>query len=197
MFDRHNKGAKERETNVVVIGIAESSEVKDDDLIKQFFTEAGFSETAIKHVRRLKSSKNKVVSNTNVVHVSLINKEERENVLSKCSRHSLAKYAKVFAREDRTPSEQQEFNENRAEMKRRNDELDEAGLLDEPFRNVIHRRTGEVCCINVDKSNESKKYVFESAATELSKFRAASKNTNTNNSKPPGGAASSSGGNSN
>jgi hypothetical protein len=36
MFDRHNKDAKESETNVVVIEIAESSEVKDDVLIKQF-----------------------------------------------------------------------------------------------------------------------------------------------------------------
>ena len=171
MFDRHNKDTKERETNVVVIGIAESNEVKDDVLIKQFFTAAGVAEIAIKHVRRLKSSKNQVVSNSNVVQVSLINKEERENVLSKCSRHSLAKYAKVFAREDRTPSEQQEFNKNRAEMKRRNDELEEAGLLDEPFRNVIHRRTGRLCCINVEKSNEAKKYVFESATATLNEYR--------------------------
>ncbi len=114
-----------------------------------------------KHVRRLKSSINNATNNSNILQVSLSNKDEHANVLKTCSRHNLQQYSKVFVREDRTPSQQQEFNKNRAEMKKKNDELEAAQLLDTPFRNVIHRRTGRLCCINVEKSNEAKKYVFE------------------------------------
>jgi hypothetical protein len=171
LIDRQTKDAKDRETNVIISGIEERTDVTDQVQVQQFFTAAGVGGVTPKHVRRLKPSINNTTNNSNILQVSQSNKDEHANVLKTCSRHSLQQYSKVFVREDRTPSQQQEFNKTRTEMKKKNDELEAAQLLDTPFRNVIHRRTGRLCCINVDKSNEAKKYVFESATAALNEYR--------------------------
>ena len=161
-----------RASNVIVIGLPKSNTIDDKTNIAEFFNACGLLNIEINHVTRINSSKkNETVSNHNIVTVSLLNEKDRANVLQRCNHHHVEKFKGIFAREDRTPAQQTKFNEQRAKLKKRNDELAAAGILDKPFRNVIHRRTGEICCINVESSNEQRKYVFASASTALSEYR--------------------------
>jgi hypothetical protein len=111
----------------------------------------------------------------------LSNQDARTSILDKCRHHKLSgDYQHVLVREDRTPAEQQEFNRAREQARRRNKELDDEGLLNKPFRYVIHRRTGRVDLIDVDESSKQQRYVFRKVADlELAKSKASSRNNNT------------------
>jgi hypothetical protein len=162
-----NRARKEKESNVIVIGLAPSTTENDKESISRFFEAAGLS-VNVNHVHRIKSSKNNQVSNSNVLRVSLQTPSDKASVIQACTHHNVIEYRGVFAREDRTPAEQTKFNEDRAILKKKNDELSGMGLLDRPFRNVIHRRTGGICCIDVLQSNAQKRYVYASAQAAIS-----------------------------
>jgi hypothetical protein len=164
-IDRVTRQRQVRERNVVIVGVSFSDNESDIVIANSFFTQAGVSTAVIRSVHRLSSSKKRnLPSNSNMLLVTL--DAGRQEVLDKCRRHGLkGKYELVFAREDRTPSEQAEFNTMRAEMKRKNDELHRAGLLDNPCRYVIHKRERRPVCIDVRESSLQKRYVFERPPT--------------------------------
>jgi len=160
------KQIEQRAYNVVVIGIKESDDASDSDKVKNFFSAADVRAeelNAIRNVRRLKKGNNTITSN--LILVSLSNQDARSVILDKCRHHRLeGEHQQVFAREDRTPAEQFEFNKTREQARRRNKELEDDGLLDRPFRYIIHRRTGKVDLIDVVESSRLQKYVFKRAA---------------------------------
>lgn len=161
-----------RASNVIIVGLPKLDEYDDIIATNKFFNACGIDSAKIGYVSRIKSSKkNNAILNSNIVKVSLINEQSRSEVLQKCSHHNIAEFKGIFCREDRTRSQQEEFNELRSKMKKLNDQLYAAEVLDRPFRNVIHKRTGEICCIDVQKSNEQHKYVFASPANTLAQHR--------------------------
>ena len=166
-----NKVRQDRASNVIIVGLPKSSTREDKDSVNEFFAACGLENVAITHVRRIASSKKETVAPSNIVQVVLSSEKEHAAVLQKCNFHQNEHIRGVFAREDRTPAQQAEFNELRAKLKKHNDELAAAALLDLPFRFVAHRRTGEICCINVVKSREQCRYVFASAASALAIHR--------------------------
>jgi hypothetical protein len=171
------KDRQVRAANVIVVGLKPSEAMDDKTITEKFLQACGLGDVQVAHVRRLNSSRKSSTATSasptksNIIQVSLSNENDQEEVLKKCDRHQVEEYKGVYAREDRTPAQQTEFNDKRVLLKKRNDQLVQAGLLDKPFRNVIHRRTGEICCINVVKSGEEQRYVFESPASALSEFR--------------------------
>jgi hypothetical protein len=167
-----NKNIRSRELSVIVVGLNKSSTVDDKKLVEDFFVATGLEDaTGIARVNRLKSSKNKAkLSNSNIIQVSLSNLSSRAEILKKCAHHKQEIYKGVYVREDRTPEQQTEFNTTRTRLKKLNDQLAAANILDNPFRNVIHRRTGRICCIDVIESTSNKCYVFSSPARALSDY---------------------------
>jgi hypothetical protein len=168
------KQIEQRAFNVVVIGIKESDTSSDSEKVNAFLADAGAGEGVefIRNVRRLKKGNNTLTSN--LILVSLSNQDARTSILDKCRHHKLSgDYQHVFVREDRTPAEQQEFNRAREQARRRNKELEDEGLLNKPFRYVIHRRTGRVDLIDVEESSKQQRYVFRRVADlELAKSKA-------------------------
>jgi hypothetical protein len=153
---------------VVIVGLPLLSTESDFGVATSFFASVGVETAVIRSVHRLSSSKKtNVPSNSNMLLVTL--DTGRHEVLNKCRRHNLkGKFEKAFAREDRTPGEQAEFNTMRAEMKKKNDELNRAGLLDNPCRYVIHKRERRPVCIDIRESGLQKRYVFKKpTATQL------------------------------
>jgi hypothetical protein len=187
------KQIEQRALNVVVIGMKES-ETTDFDMVNKFFTEAGVEDGSIRNVRRLKKGNNTITSN--LILVSLTTQEARTAVLDKCRHHKqTGEFQHVFAREDRTPAEQYEFNKTREETRRRNTGLQEVGLLNKPFRYIIHRRTGKVDLIDVVESEKERRYVFRKSS-DIDAAKAANTRPTNNNSNVSTGGASGNGGNS-
>ena len=154
---QENKAETERYSNVVIIGIKESVEKSDAECVRRFFEAAGAADVVIKDLKRLRAGRNSDTSN--VILISLASKDERDRVLRHCRRHELENEFKlVFAREDRSPSEQAEFNRARKQAGRRNSEL--RARLDQPFRFVVHKSTRQVVLIDVVESRRQRRYII-------------------------------------
>ena len=134
----------------------------------------------IKDLKRLRAGNSSDTSN--IILVSLASKVERDRVLKRCRRHELQdEFKLVFAREDRSPAEQADFNRARKLAGRRNGEL--RARLDNPFRFVVHRGTHKVVLIDVIESGRQRKYVFkEESDLELVSQEASAAATSANRS---------------
>jgi hypothetical protein len=71
LIDRQTKDVKERDTNIIIIGLAEKADVSDQVQVQQFLTAAGVGGVTPKHFRRLKPSKNNATNNSNILQVSM------------------------------------------------------------------------------------------------------------------------------
>jgi hypothetical protein len=161
-----NKSQKVKESNVIVIGLTNLNKIDERANVENFFIATGTDEVHVVHAQRLINKKDPS-SASQIVKVTLGSPLDKEAVLESCRHHTAVNYENVFVREDRTQAEQLKFNEDRVKMKERNNELMIHNLLDNPFRNVIHRRTGKIVCIDVAESSDQKKYVFKSAAEAI------------------------------
>jgi hypothetical protein len=92
------------------------------------------------------------------VLVVLEDTETQKSVLQMARHHKLQHFHRVFAHEDRTTAEQQQFLDGRKRARASNTQLEQAGLLDQPFRYVV--RGDRVRCINVSESRELQKSVY-------------------------------------
>jgi uncharacterized coiled-coil protein SlyX len=155
------KDRNERASNVIVVGLDKSETKNDITLLAEFFNACGAS-FVINSVRRLNSKTKSSGPTPNLLKVTFDSEDGKNEVLESCYRHSVDEFKGVFVREDLTPAQQTEFKEQRKTLKALNDELNETGLLDNPFRYVVHRRTKQICCINVEESSNEKRYVFAS-----------------------------------
>ena len=147
-----------RENNVIVSGLP----ISDDDKtrVNQLFKAIGLNNITVNKVRRFQPSKNNPDA-PGLLQVSL-NPVDKTSVLKAGYHHKSQDHVGVYIREDRTPAQQSEFNELNEIKKLRNEKLNTCGLLDNPFRNIVHRRSGTVRCIDVHKSAEQSKCVFSS-----------------------------------
>ena len=163
-----NKDRHEREQNIIISGLPESSHTSESDLVKKSFEEVSLCSQSsnssrltalkIKNVRRLKTSKNPS-NKPNLVVVSFSSTAERDLAIKSCNRHKAANFTNVFVREDRTPAQQAAFVKQREEIRYLNEELDSLKLLDR-YRNVVHKSRNSIVCIDLEKSAAAKNYVI-------------------------------------
>ena len=159
------KERAERESNVVVVGLPNS---EDDNAAAAAFFAAIGTQPTIKSVRRLRGrdqahGKNTIVNDANkhgLLLVTFASQDEQRKILQRGRHHAAADYDKVFVREDRTAAQQAEFVELTKKMRAKNNELQAANLLDQPFRYIIHRRDREVRCIDAKESATQKRCVW-------------------------------------
>ena len=108
-----------RECNVVIYGLAESSEVQDADQVKEVLQEMECAQTIPEKCVRLGKVQDIDTQQANEEErprpprpllVVCKSREERSNVLSKTSKLKLVeKFKKVFVKKDQTPYERKEW----------------------------------------------------------------------------------------
>lgn len=158
--------AKERErrsANVIIRGIlpAEDYSQDHDEVQVEAFLDAVAQGIKAKKVQRLRHAKVNDKGKRNPVPsilVMLESAEDQKEVLKMARHHSEVDFKGVFAHEDRTKAQQQEFAECAKNAKDKNEKLNESGLLDQPFRYVIRGNT--VRCIDSIQSRKHKKSVY-------------------------------------
>lgn len=156
------KLAANRATNVVVVGVSESSaidpKVSDEHDLAEAVSiiQATGALAQVKSVRRMRPSgngrKQSTSSNPIPLIVELSSEIEKESVLN--SARNLGKserFKKVFIRKDRTPDEQNAYVKLCQEQRAANADLQSNGKLDQPFRFVV--RGDRVKCIDVSKKD--------------------------------------------
>lgn len=158
----HDQSAHQRTTdrpdrrrNLVVVGLAKrpSDSRSSSELVSEFFVTACSGPAHIEHARAL-------MANSGLLLVTFTSIVEKTRVLRECTNHGLSgQYAKVRVREDLSRAEQVDFKNARDWARKRNAQLGER--LDNPFRYVVHKRTGRPVCIDVKLSTEQKRYVFK------------------------------------
>ena len=167
---KETKDRQANEHNVIIIGIQESIEtevakrIKEDlKSVEDFFVAVGLDEVEIVKTRRIKSKK---LASTvqGILQVVLKSSEDQRKVLARARYHAGEGFTGVFAREDRTESEQTTFNALNKQKNEKNSQLEKIGVLNKPFRYVIHRRDERVAPINFVESAKRKRSIFVSEA---------------------------------
>ena len=194
--DRHlllNKIAAEsneredKKRSVVVAGLQEGESAEaDKEAVIRFFEVSGARNAQVIKVRRFGQSKRQITAHpeasaaasTNKVRllqVILSDTAEQNRVLkyARHPKHDEEDFKGVYAREDRTQAEQEAFSALNSEKYKRNNELDALGLLDKPFRFVIHRRYQAIKAIKSDESREQGTSVFAKDKDVSNAIRAA------------------------
>ncbi len=116
----------------------------------------------IKRVRRFRSSKTPSTDSAarpqppSLIQVVFESVEDQSRALKVARRHNNEEFKGAYAREDRTEAEQELFQNLNKEKIKKNTELNGYGLLDKPFRFVIHRRTESVRPVDSIKSATDK-----------------------------------------
>lgn len=179
------KDKNEREKNVVIHGLPQSTSINDTESVSQLFKAVDESNLTlrssslgaikIKTLRRLKPSTS---TNPGLILVSFFNNADRDKVIKGCTHHKANNFAKVIIREDRTPSQQAAFTKQRQEIKLLNDELHENKLL-EKYRYIIHKSRKTIVCIDLHRSEATKSYVIVSHNTIIDLKRDAIANSST------------------
>ena len=163
VVSREEKDRSERESNIIIAGLPESTGGQDGDkaAVQKLFEKLGLTANP-KRVYRLRQTKK--TGNPALLQVSLDSIRDRNDALRLGHHHGHGEYSGVFIREDRTEAQHQEFSVQHAKKKERNAELEKAKLLDNPFRYIITRRSGTltVRCIDVVESKKLEKHVFKS-----------------------------------
>jgi hypothetical protein len=190
------KTRKKKESNIVIVGLKESTNLSDEELVNEFFDAIEVSKDEILHVRRYKkrektqNSSQQGDQNTTervgVIQVVLKSAITQHEALRRGNYHNIEGFERVYTREDRTPAEQEAINKLFNEKKRKNEELIKA-KLDKPFRWIIHRLTGSVRCIDVEQSSNNKKcmWISKEQFKEIKSVIATSSNSNPNYAAMP------------
>ena len=110
MVAANAKDRNERASNVIVFGLEKTDTKDDKTLFTEFFLACG-AQTLIKSVRRLYAKSKNSGPTLNFFKVTCADEEEKKEVLESCYRHSVDEFKGVFVREDLTPAQQTEFNE--------------------------------------------------------------------------------------
>ena len=91
----------------------------DKTITVNFLRACGLERVQVAHVRLNTRKKSPtattaipLTSKSNIIQVSLSNEKDQAEDLKNCDRHHLDEYKGVCAREDRTPAQQTEFNDN-------------------------------------------------------------------------------------
>lgn len=152
---------QERRSKNIVLRNIEPSQTLDEEAsaVRQFFSEIGHSNLNAKGFKR---QRNKDGSPSPAILVLFNNKEDAQSAMKAARSHKNASYPGVFAHEDRTKAQQQQFMALTKEAKSRNDELNRNYQLDKPFRWIV--RGNRIRCIDVQESRTQSKSVFVSDA---------------------------------
>ena len=148
-----NNDAHERERrskNAMLHGIEPTQSPEDDAKAVKEFLAAVKLEPAFKSCQRQHKADGTASLSIRIV---FDNRENAQRAIKAARSHNLAEYKGVFAHEDRTKAQQKEFIDLRKTAKRKNDALDNEGLLDNPFRYVV--RGAGISCIDAVKSRTS------------------------------------------
>ncbi len=189
---KEGRDRKEKEFCVIVAGIPESKATeketinRDDEANTQsFFNAVGGTDLKIKRVRRFRPSKTPSTDSAArpqpppLIQVVFESVEDQSRALKVARRHNNEEFKGAYAREDRTDAEQELFQNLNKEKNKKNTELNDHGLLDKPFRFVIHRRTESIRPVDSIKSAAEQKSIFVSESFVKRELQSAKNKTTT------------------
>lgn len=160
MVTNEAKERDRRSKNLILRNIEAEGDAGNDKLAVENFIEQICSpenRPVVVKVQRI----TKTTEGTNSVQVIFKDKESRDTVYKATKNHNINKFANVFAHQNRTKAEQQQYFELNSLRTKKNEQLDKLELLDNPFRWVVCDK--RIRCINTVQSRTEKKsiYVFD------------------------------------
>ena len=165
-----------RATNVIIRGLPPLADTEDTDLVNAFLKSV-CKETAleVKAVRRLRTKASSKTNTTRTdqpvcpILVTLTETSQRDLVVRSAPRRSAVNNGGAFAHQDRTPAQQQQFQDCLKEATEKNNVLARHSLLKKPFLWVV--RGDRVRCTDRDESTLAQKSIYVTDTTVYAAIR--------------------------